>query len=609
MYASADGNSTRRHLFLAALFFVTLAALSARLYRLDAESLWMDELVTAETYPLSLPQIILKAADQGQPPLDNLIGALLSRLGLAGSDWWVRFPAAVFGSASVFLLGWWVSRIGGAFAGIGAAVLLAVCPLHIYMSQEVRPYALFFFLALATVLAFARARRRHTFSSWCLFGGVLFCALMTRWTDPHFLAMAIAVYALGAFLHVRFCGSTADIGNEMTKLWAAATAIGIAYAMYNPFFGIVLDRSLRAVASHSADVTGRMSTQLLESFKALFFGYSTRTVFSSLPGDARIVLAAGAFSLFGLLVLLARGVRRRESAVTVFLATMVPFPFVYAFAFAHLGNAISKPQYLLLGAVLVLACIAVGADALRRLGVQVTRTGAAFLFIGVLGVFAIPMARASVRSLSTVDKQDWRGVMTYLRTHSSVGDAFATVATDAVPPAFHVGVYGRARYGREDMKFLNIDLALRADALDHSQWARRDNTVWIVGYNDRMYLGYDQLPTPAPTTADTPVHSFNGLFIMELPPGGTAATRLVGGLAWLYEQVPDGRSLIAPAIFCGRYFWARGNEREATASFDAALRQCRSSEEAAVLMHDYIGPLTGGRVLRASGGAVSPRQP
>ena len=131
MYASADGNSTRRHLFLAALFFVTLAALSARLYRLDAESLWMDELVTAETYPLQLPQLILKAADEGQPPLDNLIGALLPRLGLAGSDWWVRFPAAVFGSASVFLFGWRAGRIAGAFAGIGAAVLLAVCPLHI----------------------------------------------------------------------------------------------------------------------------------------------------------------------------------------------------------------------------------------------------------------------------------------------------------------------------------------------------------------------------------------------------------------------------------------------------------------------------------------------
>ena len=477
------------------------------------------------------------------------------------------------------------------------------------MSQEVRPYALFFFLALATVLAFGRARRRHTFFSWCLFGALLFCALMTRWTDPHFLTLGIIVYALGSLLHVRFCGSTADIRNEMTKLWAAVTAIGIAYAMYNPFFGIVLDRGLRAVASHSAGVTARMSNQLLESFKALFFGYSTRTVFSSLPGDPRVVLAAGAFSLFGLLVLLVRGVRRRESAVAVFLAAMVPFPFVYAFVFAHLGNAIPKPQYLLLGAVPVLACIAVGADALRRLGVQVTRTGAAFLFIGVLGVFAIPMARASVRSLSTVDKQDWRGVMAYLRTHSSVGDAFATVATDTVPPAFHVGVYGRARYGREDMKFLNIDLDVHVDLLDQPKWARRDNTVWIVGYNDRMYLGFDQLPTPAPTTTDTRVHSFSGLFIIELPPGEPAVARLIGGLAWLYEQVPDGRALIAPAIFRGRYLWARGDEREAAASFGVALRQCRSREEAAVLMHDHIAPLTEGLALHASDGVVSQREP
>jgi hypothetical protein len=159
------------------------------------------------------------------------------------------------------------------------------------------------------------------------------------------------------------------------------------------------------------------------------------------------------------------------------------------------------------------------------------------------------------------------------------------------------------------MKFLNIDLDVHVDVLDQSQWTRRDNTVWIVGYNDRMYLGYDQLPTPAPTTADTRVHPFSGLFIMELPPGEPAAARLLGGLARLYEQVPDGRSLIAPAIFCARYLWARGSEREATASFGAALRQCRSKEEAAVLMHDYIAPLTEGLALHARDGVVSQREP
>jgi len=84
---------------------------------------------------------------------------------------------------------------------------------------------------------------------------------------------------------------------------------------------------------------------------------------------------------------------------------------------------------------------------------------------------------------------------------------------------------------------------------------------------------------------------------------------LIGGLARLYEQVPDGRSLIAPAIFRGRYFWARGSEREATASFGAALRQCRSKEEAAVLMHDYIAPLTEGVALHASDDPVSQRDP
>jgi len=291
------------------------------------------------------------------------------------------------------------------------------------------------------------------------------------------------------------------------------------------------------------------------------------------------------------MVLVARARRRRDADIALWMATMLPFPFVYALVYANLGNALPKPQYLLLGAVAVFGCLSLAVDKLRRLTLRFGRVASALAFVGVLGFFALPMARASIRSLQSVDKRDWRGVMGHLKEHSGLDDAFAVLATNTVPPAFHVGVFGRARYGRQGMKFLNIDLRTSMDGLERPQWARSDNTVWIVGYNDRMYLGYDQLPTPSSATNNMRVHSFNGLFLMELLPGESAVHRLMDGLASLYEQVPDGRAFVAPAIFRGRYLLAQGSAQEAAVSFHAAVKQCRSTEEAGVLMRDYIAPL------------------
>ena len=592
-----------------AIGLIAVAALSFRLWGLDADSLDMDEITQVAMYRLGLRGIVIPAAVQGQPPLDYWIGWGLQRLGLAQSDWWVRFPAAVFGAGGVFLLGWWVRRMAGTFAGVAAALLLAVCPLHVVMSQQARPYTIFFFFALAAVLAFLHARRRMTLGVWVGFASLFLCMLMTRWTDPHFITVGLVAFAIGAWMRSRFREYVPGREEEKLRLWATVTAVGVAYAVYNPFFGVLAVHSGQHLTVRTTDYLGRVWGQWSDAFSAVFGGYSHATVFSPLPADAGVLVIASLLVALGFSAAVWGAVRRPSEIRTAFLVVLVPFSILYALVYGYAGNAIPKPQYLLFLSAPVVTCAAIAAETLRGLIRPFRRVVRMTAFLAMVGLAAVPMTRASVHALRTADKWDWRGVMGYLKEHSRPGDRLAVIATDTVPSTYHVAAYGRLRYGREDMQFLNIDLNARVDALDHSQWARRDTTVWIVGYNDRMYLGYDQLPTPAPTTADTRVHPFSGLFIMELPPGEPAAARLLGGLARLYEQVPDGRSLIAPAIFCGRCLWARGNEKEAAASFDAALRQCRSKEEAAVLMHDYIAPLTEGLALHAGDGVVSQREP
>ena len=578
--------------FLLALSILTVAALALRIYRLDAESPNMDEMVQVEMYPLGLSQLIIAAADQGQPPLDYLIGAVLHRLHLAASDWWIRFPAAMFGAGCVFLFGWWIARIADPVAGLIAALLLAVCPLHVYMSQEARPYTIFFFFALAAILAYHRARCRQTVGAWGLFAALFLLLLMTRLDAPHFITAGLAAHALGAYSVVR-CRADKDRRRlEAPRLWAGLSAVSIAYAIYNPIFGIVLDHSRRHFGVQEGAWFERVASQLAGAVGAIVHGYSMRTAFSPLVGSRWALALVLALFLPGLILLVRKSFRTRDSLTVLFSVSILPFPVLYAFSYACAGNAIPKPQYLLLAAAPLFACIAL---AISRLVAMAHRTGhlsARILCAGLAAAVAIPMAHASVRTLQTPDKRDWRGVMTYLRLHSQPGNAFAVVASDTVPSAFHVGVYGRGRYGLRGAKFLNIDFNAPVERLSELPWPALDNTVWILGYKDRMYLGYDQLPAPTYLTADAHVNSFNGLFLLEIRAGRPASQRLMEGLSALYHDLPERRGVIAPALFHGRYQLAQGDTEGARRWFELALRQCRSEAQAIVLKRDHLPEMT-----------------
>ncbi len=561
------------------IIVIALLALALRLYALGAESLWMDELVTVDTYYHSLGRVIIKAAEEGQPPLDNLIGAGLARLGLADSDWWVRLPAAAFGAGGVLLLGVLVSRMYNGRAGLFAALLLAVCPLHVYMSQEVRPYALFFFLALATLLTFLRARRLQTIGGWILFSATMLATLMTRWVDPHFLAFGIVLYALAEYADRR-----------RGHLRATLLAVLMAYVAYAPIFWIVLSRSTKAVAVHPTRTLARAADHLYEGFAALFAGYSTRTLFVALPASWLLLLIALGLASIGLLGIVRRLRKTGDAACGVFLAGVALFPFLYAVIFAMLGNALPKPQYLLFGAAAVFACVAIGIETISNVCTHhnsLMRFGFACVLCAGVG---LPMARASAHGLRRADKQDWRGVMGYLRAHSSSEDAFAVIAADTVPPVFHVAPYGRARYGPQGTKFTNVHLGTDPTALEEAPGDPLTNAVWIIAYTDRMYRGHSKVTPPAGMHPDLGVHVFEGLFLLEVRGAGKASDRFRKAMAAVYEKLPERRSLIAPAFFLGRQALAGGTVLEAKRWFALAELQCRDRHEAAQLKRDWIEP-------------------
>lgn len=583
---------------------MTLLAAGLRFFRLDAESLWLDELTQVATYHLPVSYIVGAAADTTQPPLDYWIGAGLDRLGLAGSDWWVRFPAAVFGVAGVGLLGWWTWRMAGAVPGITAAGLLAVCPLHLAMSQEARPYTIFVFLALMGVALFERAWDSNRIHAWVSFGAAFLCLLLSRWVEPHFITLGIVAYVILTWSAKRGKkprasyeplttknsesgggGVQASAANPGNRIWCAFTTLAVAYAIYNPVFGIIFDRNRRAVQPQSIAWVERFFSNLLESSTAIVWGYSGRTLKPE-HGFEWMVLLVIAMALTGLGVLIWKCMRR-SPLVAIFILTIAAFPVLFGAVYARLTGTPSKPQYLLLLVAPLLAGVAIFADSLRRLVMAAGRRRAwvSFFIIGLLA--GGPMLYGSMRSLTRIEKCDWRGALTMLRNRAQPGDAFASVASDTLPPTYHAVTPKMKRYFQPDSKFFWVDADAKMETLLQAPWTRTDQTVWVIGYNDRMYSGYDLLPTPG-DSEDIRVHAFSGLFVLEIRGPKIAVEKLMDALAHLGKDLPERSSLIAPYLVRGNYLLLHSDATGAADAFDAARRQCRDASELTVLERDYV---------------------
>jgi len=81
-----------------------LLAFTLRTHRLEVQSLWYDEAVTAQIAERGLGELTSWTAGDIQPPLYYYVVAGWSRVAGRG-EWALRFPSAFFGALTVALCG------------------------------------------------------------------------------------------------------------------------------------------------------------------------------------------------------------------------------------------------------------------------------------------------------------------------------------------------------------------------------------------------------------------------------------------------------------------------------------------------------------------------
>jgi 4-amino-4-deoxy-L-arabinose transferase-like glycosyltransferase len=150
-----------------ALLLILLFGVGLRLYQLDADSLWVDEIYTATTSRLdflAIPHYVATTGESHPPLLYVLTKAFSSLVGT--SDFAVRLPAALLGSLSLLLAYKLGEMLWSEKEGLVAAFLLAINAYHVQYSQEARHYAPMVFLALLSSIFLLQALRRNQWAIW-----------------------------------------------------------------------------------------------------------------------------------------------------------------------------------------------------------------------------------------------------------------------------------------------------------------------------------------------------------------------------------------------------------------------------------------------------------
>ena len=143
-----------------------LLAAAVRFHRLDAQSLWYDEGITAAHTARSLPELIpLLQVNVHTPAYFVLLAGWTDVAG--NSEFALRLPSALFSILSVALVYALGVRLYGSLAGVVAAALVALNSFSIGYAQEARMYAMLTAIAGVSMVLFirmlgGRRRRRRT---------------------------------------------------------------------------------------------------------------------------------------------------------------------------------------------------------------------------------------------------------------------------------------------------------------------------------------------------------------------------------------------------------------------------------------------------------------
>ena len=425
-----------------------LAGFALRLYRLDWQSLWYDELFSAWYSGMNLaPMLQAIIPDVVNPPLHYFL--LHYWMLLFGSgDASVRMPSVLAGAATVAMTYPIARRLVDANVALVATLLMAISQIAIEYSQEARAYALAQMLSVFCIWFWLEARRTRSWGYWWLFTASSVILVYTHYYAASIL-IALALWTL--------LDSAAE-PVEWTK-WATLLAVGA--AAYLPWLltGILgAFRSIHRVVNHPGSIRVARWYSPLSAIEQ--FNSSNWTGF---PIPHPLVDVAGCLlflvpALFTVATLLFRTTWSRASRRTVALLTvLVIVPMALPIGLGLVAHVQFTIRYVLFALVPYYILAAMGICSLRPVWLKGT-------FLVIVCLFSMGALRSTY---FTPEKPAYREAVHYLSANYQPGDCivFSPENHDGAPYYWRV-------YSPEG-------LANRAATASCSrQWLVWDDTPW-----------------------------------------------------------------------------------------------------------------------------------
>ncbi|TNF93649.1 MAG: hypothetical protein EP297_12405 [Gammaproteobacteria bacterium] len=429
---------------------VALAAV-LRIYHLDFESLFVDEIRQVSCYPYELSKIFSCAVYQQHPPLDFWIGHIVALFSY--TDFSVRLPAAIFGTASVGMVMSIARPVSGQIWALWAGLMFAILPFHIHYSQEARPYALaiFLFLVVLRVLLWISDAKEVQLKHYLLLFLASILFLLTRALSP-----LVSMFAIGVVFFMFWLYSIRQYGLLRTtsqRTYVSQMAIFIAAAVsYLPVLQVIISKSGRYLSTEEARSVYEWVSQLVsEGAQSVFLVW----VAQSEPIGYLLVVGF----IFAILALLS-GKMHHPFGIKLVLILPVAIVTMIVIYYAKTSYPL-RPPYMIFVLPLALLSSAIGFSSISKLfSPRMQR----LLVLVVMGLSVLWIVPSLIEFKDSRKKSDWRNVVHLLEKkypdHVVVFDHLASYG------GWKAQFYGFQRYSRQALPLFDMRRVKTADFMD-----------------------------------------------------------------------------------------------------------------------------------------------
>lgn len=458
-----EGSLPRYTLILAGLLLFG-AAFGIRFARIDASSLWQDEVVQLRRTTLTLPEV-WKYTPGDKLPLDYLVQSML--VGRQPDERRARLHACLFGAGFVVAFAGWALRVQGLRLAIIGALLALSLPFQVRFSLEGGPYALAIFaltLLFGATLPVPHTRTRR----W--WAGLTFLLLLCAWSY-YLLVIPVALALTAGLVWTAWDGrdpGASGADREKTPAgWGFVIGCLIALLLgVMPILIRTFPRFVKLIEDRGPKQGAFDVSQLPHYLDTFAMGYATDQF---VPYAGWVLVGLMLAGLVGS----PRGAARSVAAACVFTGGLT---FVLTLLLFLMADRWFKVRYFVFCVPPVLMLASLGVDAVGgAVGGIVSRSRGGRGIAAVTLAAAIGLIHTGYVLARPVQRDDWRSVVE--RVEEEAGPKSVLLVSD-----WHsLGVLGYY------LELLEVDVAFRGIYFDPEPLAEKameGKDVWVLATHE-----------------------------------------------------------------------------------------------------------------------------